>query len=769
MGSLVRLICPTRSHAAVFVAAILATVFCVVTPLFNSIGYESAALFGVLAGLGAIFSSLAHPELSTVKQLLGPSERTPLQRFGVLFFYAVLPLTIPVAGLSLLGLVITNCDPLVGAAFWVLIPLVSVFNGVVVAMVAAAVFSRPGLRIFAALVLVVASVVATGLHLALQPPIVAFQLFLGYFSGSIYDEALSIPDALVVYRVLNVAFGVAFLAAFEAAWRSRSQRFARVPAGVAVITACVALWGWSERESYGIELNRDTISAELGGQIETENFIIHYPAERGFENRIEEIAEDHEYRYAELKQFFETDPVASSGKKVRSFVYPDRERKGAMMGGRRTQVAKLWLHEIHILWREFGDHMLAHELAHIFTEPFGTGPLKLSSRWGVGINMGLVEGIATAADWPHGTMTPHEAAGALRRMDRAPDLRALIGAGGFWGQSSSRAYTIVGSFIRYVVDTYGIDKLKAAYGHGRFEQVYGKSIDALASEWESFVDGIELDDQVLSRARFIYDRPSIFEKVCARTLAELRRVAREDARRGRIDSAVDVYNRMLGFDPGNAMFRIEFARFLLTENMPDRATAELELLLEDADNPGVRAAALELQGDLMWRESDPAQAKARYRECLSLGLPLNRERFVEVKHAVVDDRVEFKRELAQAYLIDDHDSAIQVYFPAAWVRQSPDDPVANYLLGRRLLKSQHYDRSIEYLERAHAHLEVEVLALENRRMLIEAYYFTGELEEAERFAAALEGSQRSAYRESALEWRRRIAWRARNTVSLKRR
>lgn len=756
---------PTRLHVAAWGLFSIATLLALFIPLFNTIGYESAALFGVLGGLGAVVLTLKHMSRVDEEGFVDVlHSRSPVARFASYYVVALAPLAIPFVALWVGALFITNCDPWLGLAYWALIPGISVANGVMVGCVAGLLEPR-WQRYLAGLLIVLAAVALFAAQLALEPPIVGFQIFLGYFSGSIYDEALALPPAFVAYRVINLILIAGLLALFESIWRVRTGRYA----GWATVVALALLLGgtvaWFDREEAGVDLKSETIAEALGGRIETEHFVIFYPAEQGFEERAEDIAEDHEFRYAELKAFFETDPVALHGKKVRSYVYPDRERKGAMMGGRRTQVAKLWLHEIHILWREYGDHMLAHELAHVFTEPFGTGPLRLSTRWGVGINMGLVEGIATAADWPHRTMTPHEAAASLRRLDRAPSIRELLGASGFWTQSSSRAYTMVGSFIRFVVDEYGIDKLKKAYGRGEFKAAYGKSLDELVSEWEVFIDALELDEQTMSRAKFIYDRPSIFQKVCARTVAEYRRRARLAAVSGRTEAALGLYREMLSFDPDNLMLQLEYARFLVAEGKHDEATEILSTLVRRDDiGSGLRAAALELQGDVFWYRDMRSEAATRYGECLALGVPLGQERFVEVKRKAVHDDVEWQRELAFEYLLEKSNSPVQLFFPAEWVRKNPDDALANYLLGRRLLQGLEAKRALEFLQMARGNLGVDVLELENLEMLVQAHYFAGEAEKATPYAAELAASERSTYRESGLEWQRRIDWKRRNTV-----
>ena len=47
----------------------------------------------------------------------------------------------------------------------------------------------------------------------------------------------------------------------------------------------------------------------------------------------------------------------------------------------------------------------------------------------------------------------------------------------------SQAYIQAGSFVKFLSDTYGIDKFMRAYRDAPFDQVYGKSLGALEQEW----------------------------------------------------------------------------------------------------------------------------------------------------------------------------------------------------------------------------------------------------------------------------------------------
>ena len=118
---------PTRSYLVwvaglTFAAAVMAFV-----PLFQLVGYESAAAVGVIAGIGSVFLTLHARDSGVVD---GPLESDGgIDSFGRLLLVHWSHLLIPLAILGLNALRVTSCDPWGGLAFWGLIPPVSVLIG----------------------------------------------------------------------------------------------------------------------------------------------------------------------------------------------------------------------------------------------------------------------------------------------------------------------------------------------------------------------------------------------------------------------------------------------------------------------------------------------------------------------------------------------------------------------------------------------------------------------------------------------------------------
>ena len=222
----------------------------------------------------------------------------------------------------------------------------------------------------------------------------------------------------------------------------------------------------------GIRPTRDDIARELGGLRETVHFEIFYARE--LEAEIERIAEDCEFQYAQLSDYLDPEGTMQS-RKVRAYIYASPEQKKRLIGARGTSVEDPFGHGFHIHAQGFPHPVLKHELAHVFTVPWS--PLKVS------LKIGLHEGIAVAADWDEGKLTGHQWAKAMRQMEVAPPLSGVMGIG-FWGHAGSQSYLLAGSFVRFLVDTYGIEKFKGVFPTGNFVQHYSKDLLCFGSRMD---------------------------------------------------------------------------------------------------------------------------------------------------------------------------------------------------------------------------------------------------------------------------------------------
>ncbi|MDG1479304.1 MAG: tetratricopeptide repeat protein [Myxococcota bacterium] len=740
--------------------ALLGVLLCVL-PLASLLGYESAAVMGAAAGLVVMGSTLRRFSDGRLRLPLDPaSPQGPAAVFFTRLPANLALLVAPALLLTLNALRVPNCDLWLGVQFWLVIPAVSVVIGQTIAF---AVAVLPRLRGLAALAVLLAEIARVLWRLVWHPSITGHEWLIGYFSGSIYDEALSLPTPLLWYRLMLLAGCGAVVLALEAAWRWRTGR----PVGPVLVglsaAGLVALSISTNRMALDIEIDRDEAIEILSGHLETEHFIIHFDPAAIPPERQPLIAADHEFHYDRHVAFFGFDPVEWRGRKMTTFVYPDRSTQKRILGARSTQVARPWTHEMHIRWSRLGAGSLGHEMSHLFSAQIGAGPLQLPTRGGLTPDIGLLEGIAEAADWPAEELPAHHAVAAMRRLDIAPDLRLIFKPTGFWSQPSGKAYTMMGSFVRYLFETYGIEKLKAVYGAGDFEGTYGREVTALISEWEGFVDAIALTEADLQLARTRYSRRSIFERVCARTIAEQRRQADIATVRGEYDRAQSIWETIIGFESGSADHRLSLAGVLSQSGDHAAALTQVDDLLTWDLSEGKAAQVSELRGDLLWHSGRRSEAAAAYVESLTAGLSDAARRRLEVKRLMTTGPSTEATALAQSYLLGGLDRSTALYTVMQWAALDETDPLPRYLTGLLLTGMEKPDEAARWLDHdpTLSSPALPVRALEEQRQLLhaDAKRLSGSLAEAAAGYSALLDSDSHRIARLAELGLQRTAWR----------
>ncbi|MEO1272724.1 MAG: hypothetical protein AAFX99_31945, partial [Myxococcota bacterium] len=365
--------------AALGLMAVVGAVLCSL-PLTGLLGYEAAAVVGMVTPIVAAVLWLGdsarwvawRPEDAASAD---DEAVRPYRVWARLCMAGWVLAAVPWVMLVLNALRVRNCDLWGGGVFYLVMVGPSVAMAALWALLAMILVERRWLRgvVFAGFTLL--SVVGVGLFMALEPPIVTLHPLMGYFAGSIYDEALVVPPKLLLYRAWNGLVMAGALLGLEWAWcRRRGQPIGWVHGLVLAAVLVGAGVIYIQRAPLGMEIDRAHLEHELGVHHETEHFVIYVRPGSWHARHIEAIGRDHEFRYHQMLARYGRSPLVE-GAKIRSYVYPSAKVKGQLMGGRRTMVAKLWLGEMHLLYPQLGYPVLAHELSHLFSRPFGAGPL----------------------------------------------------------------------------------------------------------------------------------------------------------------------------------------------------------------------------------------------------------------------------------------------------------------------------------------------------------------------------------------------------------
>jgi tetratricopeptide (TPR) repeat protein len=406
--------------------------------------------------------------------------------------------------------------------------------------------------------------------------------------------------------------------------------------------------------------------------------------------------------------------------------------------------------EVHLNDSPFPQAGLKHELVHVIAAPFGSGPFRVTSRFKIWPNMGIVEGLAVAVDNPVEELTLHQWAAAMRQQKLAPDLRSLFRSEAFYKSAAPRAYILAGSFIRYLGETYGSEKLRLLYRHGDFLAAYGQSLEALAKEWEKFLDSVPLDPAAVHQAFGRFRRGSIFSRPCAREVAQLQSAAADLLHSNPIQ-ALPLYARCASIQPDEPAFLLGQAKALQRLDRWDDAEQVLSKLAQKVrGQPALEADAEMELADLEFRRGKLEQASAHLQQTLELKPSPVLDRAARIKLAALRSRL---GAAIWSYFGDDPEELRLIRLREA-LENDPEDPYATYLFGRKLRQLGAAPLAFGYLSRSLSAELPQSIRREALRLKIEVEYLAGDCAGVSNELGHLPDFG-EAYKSSVAEWAER--------------
>jgi tetratricopeptide (TPR) repeat protein len=740
------------------------------TPLFNVLGFESSLVLALLASLAAVHRGSA--VVARARLRLRATDRdlidaAPLRRVISLvgqatvatWMLCALPLLMLIAN----GLRVRNCNYLSGLQFFALLPVCSAAMAATVGVVAGLLTTTRGRALGLGYGLVLGSLLWAGLRSLNSPAIFAYDPFFGYFPGALYDEEVRVQTALYASRAEQLLFALAaaVLAARFLCGKELRCTHRAVPGrgrlmwlGSGLLLLAVAVYWQGGR--LGLYADESSLAERLPGQLDTAHFVLRYRPGGPVERDLRLYAREHELRYLQLRELLGVEPNWEPGwlsrllglpsslsyrghgqpSKVVSYLFDSVSEKRRAMGAGGTYIAKPWRKEIYIQHEAWPHPVLRHELAHVFAGAAGDRLFRLSMA-GVIPQLGLVEGIAVAADRRvTGNVALHQSVRAMRQAGLLPPLEQVFSGLGFWALPSGRAYTVAGSFSRYLLTQHGAGKLLAVYHAGGrpqdFARIYGSPFAELREQWLQFIEAQPLPPQAREVERERYRRPAVFHKVCAHELAIRRERARELIGQGRESEAVALLESVCRDDPGEPGHLSELAEALAGSERLAEAEATLQRASEHpATTPALRARLLSRLGDLAALQGQLDQARQRYDQAAALPLDEATSRNLLARRQALDLpeagplllKVLVGGQKATASLRrEDRSDAVSVYLLDQATGKAPQTGLIHYILGRLLFQRGGYAESIPELRRS---LE---LGLPDRRFVYQAELMIGQAE-----------------------------------------
>ncbi len=684
---------PQRNAAIVVAVVLLAAGF---VQLFGGPGYEQTLATGLLVpSAAAIATSL---ELSTVEETVA----TGVAR-GVLS--GVWLAAVAFATAILHGLRVGMCDLEGGAVDFALgAGIGCVLGGVWGALVVEIARGRKRRRlvcVLSAIALPLGSALVSVWRFYASPMVFAFDPFVGYFSGTLYDTIIETGGALLTYRVGSAAtlafVGLASTLVVRDAGRLKVVSLRNGSAQARAVLALCALATSVTITLMGPKLGHwetpATIAEALGGRLSGPRCDVVYPdSMRPDEAAL--LVKDCEEELRSVEAYL----GAKGPDRVTAYFFRDPAEKKRLMGAATTYIAKPWRKEVYLQVAPYPHPVLGHELAHVVAGNFGEGPFHVAGLWP---NPGLIEGTAVAASPDDDELTDVEWARAMLDAKLLPPMKSVFSFD-FLGENASKSYTIAGAFVGWLVERFGAGVLRAWYGGGDVERLTSMSWASLDAAFRDDLGKLVLPPDAVAFAKAKFERPSVFGRTCPHQIDALLHEADRCAQGMQIARAEALFDRVLDRDSHDVGARYKRAVMNVRYGDHDAGRRDLEALVAEASTPRTwrdKSEEAIADDDLLAGHFD--DAAARYRRLAERSVEEDEARTLEVK-ALAATRPEARRAV-EALLLGGDGRPPDVFLSGLWLgvwSNGGDEPLADYLVGKNLVNHAYYALAATFLDRA---------------------------------------------------------------------
>jgi tetratricopeptide (TPR) repeat protein len=535
------------------------------------------------------------------------------------------------------------------------------------------------------------------------PAIFAFDPFVGYFSGALYDTVIDLGP-LLSYRAasLGTLFACYVVAAgLERGANGRSLHWGHdAPRGLSLVGGmCLAasLGSVALGAQLGHWQTRDDIRATLTESTSLGRcHVLH--ASRLRPEDAKRFARDCDAHARAIEAWLGT----SGGEPVTVYFFSSAAEKRRLMGAARTSVAKPWRREIYLHAAGYPHPVVAHELVHALAAGVGHGPFAVAAHLGGWLpNPGLIEGLAVAASPPQGALTATEWSAAMLKRDILAPIEDLFSLR-FFAKSSAAAYTVSGAFVAFIHARHGAATIRKWYAGAALTGLVDRSWAELDKAFRASLTNVKLSPAAVAQAKARFDRPGVLNRRCPHRNDRWLGEAQAALAAGDVVRGQSLYRGVLADDTSSRAARIGIAR-CLSRIHEAQSAAYLERLLDDKGTDALlKRSAYELRGDLALREGRVSEARADYQRALGLTTSEARVRTIEVKsHYAADAQA---RPALLALLIGTTMAgprrAEALDRIGSWRANAPADGTPAYLLARQHFAAHDYTLASERLDEA---------------------------------------------------------------------
>jgi Flp pilus assembly protein TadD len=537
-----------------------------------------------------------------------------------------------------------------------------------------------------------------------SPMVFAFDPFFGYFSGPIYDTVIASLWPLVAYRIgtlgsLGALSALTLLVRRDPGGGGITIAARQHPniAILVLLSGALSVLITANGTELGHFSTPSSIQRALGRSTSVGRCDLVYSSAL-LESDVRRLGRECDAHLGQIERFFD----AAGPDRVRVYVFANDAEKGRLMGAAHTYIAKPWRSEVYIQAAGYPHPVLGHELAHVVSRSFGSGPFRVAGLLGGWLpDPGRIEGIATAASPDENdALTLEEWAAAMKELSLLPDLRSLFRLS-FFGHNAAQAYTAAGAFVRFLRAEFGAEAVRRWYRGEPLADVTRSDLSALERRWHAALTKVQLTAAVLANARARFERPAFFARHCPRVIDRQAGEANARLGAGDLSGALAGFRQVLTLDPHDSGARLGISACTAKSGNWTAAASSYAALAKAEDAaPWAKLVALEARADLLLRAGQLDAAREQYAELEQRLVDSDRLRTLDVKR-LADSGI--ARDAIVALLIGDELGPswdVAAAKLGEWSVREPSSGLADYLLAKNLYSRGRFKDAALYLDRA---------------------------------------------------------------------
>ncbi len=498
-------------------------------PLVNILGYEFSLVNGII-----FFILSAIRAITTYESNSDDSFTSHFKKNKIFLLISIfIPLILGIFS----TLLFSECPLGEGILFYLVISIPNLFFGYITGHCISIVLNR--FRILTFIIIFLVILLLPLIEFYFNPQVYFYNLIIGFFPGTIYDEDLAVDRLLLSYRIIQFALSllIIFLAYNVSTKKIKKATFI-------FTTFLVLLISFIIKPYLSFATNMERLEKNLTGKVKTEHFDILYSNSID-KNSILHLALLHEYYYEQVNQKLEL----NFKERITSIVFRDANEKRNLIGAGNADIAKPWLKQIYLNFPTYME-TLKHEIVHIIAAEFGTTPFKVAEN----INPAMIEGLAMAIENDYDGYSVDHLAKLAYGSGYKVSMQNLFTGLNFMNNYSSISYIYAGSFIKFLIDKYGVTKVKQLYSNIDFYSMYNKNISILQDEYEAYLKTVEVKYN-RNMAQMYFGGKTIFKKHCARTAAYKTKKAISIFNQGNSQEAEVLFNDVYNYSGSYSSLR----------------------------------------------------------------------------------------------------------------------------------------------------------------------------------------------------------------------